>query len=809
MQLAGRYRLLKRTVATGAIATALALSMTQASAQAPLSSGGPVADGTFGQDVVPGEIIVRFKDNVGFAAQGSVLAAVNGTLSQTLSLPNTFVIHVPAGTEGQAVSSLAANPNVLYAEPNRILHANAVPNDTQFVQLWGLRNVGQTISGQAGTLDADIDAPEGWEIGRNLSSSVRVAVIDTGATTHPDFLQNIFFNPGETGGGKETNHVDDDHNGFVDDFSGWDFVNNDNIPLDDNSHGSHVTGTIAGRSNNATGVAGVASFPTPSGQWRGPKVVPIKVLNAAGSGSFTQIAAGMNYAGKIGAKVANMSLGGAGTSAFLDDTIRHNPNVLFVVAAGNDGVNNDSSPHTPCVPASATDLPNKICVAATDNQDNLATFSNFGVKNVDVAAPGVQILSTVPVATTLFSDNFEGGIARWVTNDAGQLPAPAPRWGLTTEAAASPTHGVTDSPNANYANNQNNWIRNAAGFDFRNGVGCRVTAPFDVRTGFDTDDHFNIDSTRTPAVPASWVNRQYWYGNGGTSLDLPLGFDGQAGVFLRFRMTSDAADTARGVIVDDVKVSCFKIGDTGFALFNGTSMATPHVAGVAAFLFTKFPTATVAQIKDRILRSVDLKPSLSGKVLTGGRVNLYKAAAESTAAISGATLTFTAGAGETNNVVATVVGTGSARRFQISDVYGTNPAVQSGSRIVPGAGCVRVNSNVVRCSTVGITRIVLNGGDLNDTLNASTIPIRVTLDGGAGDDLLIGGPAGDTLIGGLGRDRFRAGAGNDGILARNDDVDLEFTCGENAGDTDTVNADLSPADPVSASASNCEVVNKL
>ena len=345
MQLAARYRLLTRTVAASALATALALSVTQASAQSrPLSSSGPVADSTFGQNVVPGEVIVRFKDNVGFSAQGSVLAAVNGTFAQTLSLPNAFVVHVPAGTEEQAASSLAADPNVLYAEPNRIAHAYVVPNDTSFSQLWGLRNVGQTVGGQAGTADADIDAPEGWQIGLNLSSSVRVAVIDTGATAHPDFLLNIFKNPGESGGGKETNHVDDDHNGFVDDVAGWDFVNNDNIPLDDNSHGSHVSGTIAGRSNNAAGVAGVASFPRASGQWAGPKIVPIKVLNAAGSGSFTQIAAGMNYAGKIGAKVANMSLGGTGTSAFLDDTIRHNPNVLFVVAAGNDGVNNDTSP---------------------------------------------------------------------------------------------------------------------------------------------------------------------------------------------------------------------------------------------------------------------------------------------------------------------------------------------------------------------------------------------------------------------------------------------------------------------------------
>ena len=722
-----------------------------------------------------------------------------------------MVVSVPVGTEEQAAATLAGDSNVLYAEPNRIAHAFAVPNDKSFAQLWGLRNTGQSVGGQAGTADADIDAVEGWELGRNLSSNVRVAVIDTGATAHPDYLQNIFVNPGESGGGKETNGVDDDNNGFVDDVAGWDFVNDDNVPVDDNSHGSHVAGTIAARGNNAAGIVGVASFPK-SGQWPGPKIVPIKVLDAAGFGSFTEIAAGMNYAGKIGAKVANMSLGGAGTSAFLDDTIKNNPKVLFVVAAGNDGENNDTNPHTPCVPASATDLPNKICVAATDNRDNLASFSNFGVKQVDLAAPGVSVLSTVPVATNLFTDNFETPLgSRWVTTQAGQAPA-SPRWTETTEAPFSPTHGITDSEGANYVDNQNTWIRNATGFNFTGGVGCKVSAPFRLATGSDDDDHFNIDSTRTPGNLASWQNREFWWGNGSASLDLPLGFDGQTNVFVRFRMTSDGATVADGVHIDDVVVSCFK--GVGFALFNGTSMATPHVAGVAAFLFTKFPTATVGQIKDKILRSVDKKPSLNGEVLTGGRLNLYKAAAESSAVITGAApnkvLTFTAGSGETNNVTVTRVGSGAGVRYQISDPYSTSPAVaQSGSRIKPGAGCTRVSDNVVKCLTTGVARIVLKGGDLNDTLNASTIAIPVTVDGGAGNDTLIAGTRNDTLIGGPGPDRFRGGAGNDVISARNDDADLEFTCGENAGDSDTVNADLSPNDPIAAAPGNCEVVKKL
>ncbi len=267
-----------------------------------------------------------------------------------------------------------------------------------------------------------------------------------------------------------------------------------------------------------------------------------------------------------------------------------------------------------------------------------------------------------------------------------------------------------------------------------------------------------------------------------------------------------------GVYVDDVAVECFTstLDATSYGFKNGTSMATPQVAGAAAFLFTKFPTATVAQVKDKILRSVDKKPSLNGKVATGGRLNLYKAAAESTAAVSGGVLTFSAGAGQRNNVTVTRFVDAGVPKYRITDPYSTGAtAQQSGSRIRPGAGCTRVNDTTVKCPAAGITRIVLNGGDQNDSLNADTITIPVTLDGGAGLDALTGGTAGDLLIGGTAADAFTAGTGNDTISARNEDVDTSFSCGENAGDSDTVNADLSPNDPVTASPANCEVVNKL
>ena len=458
-------------------------------------------------------------------------------------------------------------------------------------------------------------------------------------------------------------------------------------------------------------------------------------------------------------------------------------------------------------------------MAATDSSDQLASFSDFGVVNVDLAAPGVDILSTIPTKT-LFSDNFETSITgRWTTNDTGQTPAGSPRWARTTLFSTSPTNSITDSPGgtvgspAQYVNNQNNWARNTTGFNLTGGSNCRVTAQAKIDTE-NNFDNFIVEFSRTPAVAASWQTTFSFNGLGqGTVTALvPAAFNGQTGVFVRYRLDSDGSNVDDGVYIDDVAVKCFGSFDaTSYGFMNGTSMATPQVTGAAGFLFTKFPTATVAQVKDKILRSVDKKASLNGDVATGGRLNLYKAAAQSTASVSGGVLTFTAGAGQKNNVTATrFTDTDSIAKYRITDPYSTSTtAQQSGSRITPGAGCTRINDIAVKCPVAGITRIVLNGGDQNDSLNASTIAIPVTLAGSTGLDTLTGGTAGDSLIGGTSADAFTAGTGNDTISARNEDVDTSFSCGENAGDSDTVNADLSPNDPISASALNCEVVNKL
>jgi len=240
-------------------------------------------------------------------------------------------------------------------------------------------------------------------------ASCLVAVIDTGVQwSHPDLAANIWTNPEETAGNRE----DDDRNGYVDDVRGWDFYANDNNPNDEGGHGTHVAGTIAAIGNNDAGVAGIA--------WS-CKVMPLRFLGRNG-GSTTSAIAALQYAVNKGVKVSNNSWGGGGYSTALHDAIAASKNIghVFVAAAGNSGVNADTSPMYPA----AYNLDNIVSVAATDNQDRLASFSNYGETSVDLGAPGVDIANTylnngyVYMSGTSMASPHVAGVAALVYLDA-------------------------------------------------------------------------------------------------------------------------------------------------------------------------------------------------------------------------------------------------------------------------------------------------------------------------------------------------------------------------------------------------------
>ncbi len=210
---------------------------------APAPGGGPALVHDNGGEYVPGQVIVGYAAGTTRSERRSALRAHGASAIQSLGSPRTQLVDLPAGTSvEEAVAALEDDPGVEFAQPNFLYHTSAIPNDTNFAQLVGLNNVG----------DHDIDAPEAWDITKG-SAGIVVAVIDSGvAFDHPDLAPNMWVNPGDPAGGG-----DQDGNGLVDDIHGWDFVQNDNAPLDANGHGTHVAGTIGAQGNNALGVTGV------------------------------------------------------------------------------------------------------------------------------------------------------------------------------------------------------------------------------------------------------------------------------------------------------------------------------------------------------------------------------------------------------------------------------------------------------------------------------------------------------------------------------------------------------------------------
>jgi Subtilase family len=259
---------LKMVAAVGA---AFLLSGGQASLAQQSTSPGVIEDAlqtrTFGDtEIAVGEVIVRYTAASDPAERAEAREAVDVEEQDPLLLPRTEVLDLGPGqsVEG-AIEELEANPAVKAAEPNYVMELQTTPNDSLFGLQWGLHNTGQTVNNTTGTADADIDAPEAWERSTG-SENVTVAVIDSGVDLEAsDLSPNLWTNPGESGGGKETNGVDDDGNGLVDDVSGWDFAEGDNDPDDENvGHGSHVAGTIGAQGNDGAGVAGVRPPPSSS-----------------------------------------------------------------------------------------------------------------------------------------------------------------------------------------------------------------------------------------------------------------------------------------------------------------------------------------------------------------------------------------------------------------------------------------------------------------------------------------------------------------------------------------------------------------
>jgi serine protease len=345
-----------------------------------------------------GELLVKFKSGVNAKSAMDVHSVMGATVERRFSVVSNLerVKLAPGVTVKDAIASYMQDPNVEFAEPNYLRYPkNTVPNDPYFnPQQWALQNTGTFGAGTAG---ADIKMPQAWDVTQG-SRNIVVAVIDSGVdVNHPDLVNNIWRNIKET---SCTDGIDNDHNGYIDDCVGWNFADDNKIPLDNLGHGTHVAGIIGASGNNGMDIAGV--------MWNA-QIMPLRVITDFGPdacgpdtdfcGNVGDEVAAIQYAISNGAKIINASYGSSAFSQSEFNAINaaNNAGVLFVAAAGNGSLeqHGDNNDLTPTYPASHN-LPNIISVAATDQNDVRATFSNFGLNSVHVAAPGVYILSTIP-----------------------------------------------------------------------------------------------------------------------------------------------------------------------------------------------------------------------------------------------------------------------------------------------------------------------------------------------------------------------------------------------------------------------------
>jgi len=390
-------------------------------------------------------LIVQFRPGTNAVSSLAAYVATSKVDDQWSLTPGMHKVELNTDADwAAALVAFRQDANVQFVEPDYRVSLQLEPNDPDYGQTWGLNNTGQTD----GFEDADIDAPEAWDKTTGSTKTI-VAVIDTGVDyNHPDLYENIWINQGEIPASRSANLVDidgdglitfrdlndeqnegpgkitdinadgridgsdllakmqksggqdtglggwadssdSDHNGQVDDLVGYNFVGHTNDPMDDHFHGTHVSGTIGAMGDNGVGVAGV--------NWQ-VEIMPLKFLDASGGGYESDAINALNYAVANGAVVSNNSWGGGGYSAAFQTAIQNaaDKGHIFVAAAGNDGSNNDQYPFYPA----GYNVDNVVSVAATDDSDKLAYFSNFGRTTVDLAAPGVNIYSTFPTHLT-------------------------------------------------------------------------------------------------------------------------------------------------------------------------------------------------------------------------------------------------------------------------------------------------------------------------------------------------------------------------------------------------------------------------